>query len=137
MSGRSLYRFNSSTKIHSSVNPQQNILIYYHGEDIPGYVPPRCLNMWTQPLCRIGRVAHQTTNERTSHGAVARDVSGSAGVIRSSTGKTPRGSIERDGSGYDGVTHMQSGVMAAIETMSRTASSNVNSPTRGSGLDNV
>ena len=41
-------------------------------------------------------------------------------------GKTSHGSIERDGSGYDGVTLMQSGVIAAVEKMSRVALSNNN-----------
>ncbi|KAI0213137.1 hypothetical protein LSAT2_001868 [Lamellibrachia satsuma] len=81
----------SSTKIDSAVNRHDNALMCYPGDDTSGYVPLVHLSMWTQPHCRVGSacppseaVTKGVTSKRTSHGAVAHDVNGSVGVIRSS-----------------------------------------------------
>ena len=51
-----------------------DIIYYYHGEDIPGYVPLGCLNTWSQSYCRIGSACppneaatNVVTNDRASY----------------------------------------------------------------------
>ena len=84
------------------------------------------------------------TNDRASHGVVARDGSGRDGVTHMKCDGSGRDMYEvrRDGSGHDGVTRMQSGVMTGWKKMSRVALlnsniTNVYSPTFGSRPDNM
>ena len=79
-----------------------------------------------------------------THSSIARSGSKCGGVSITWTAnrKTLRGSIELDGSRHDDVTRVQSGMIAAIENLSRMVllnnnAINVNSPMRGSGPDNM
>ena len=81
-----------------------------------------------------------------SHGVAANVVAANVVAYQSHGMKANReplcGSIELDGSRHDDVTRVQSGMMAAMENLSRMALLNnniinVNSPMRGSGPDNM
>ena len=104
-----------STKCHISLNPRKNARIY-HGDDMPGCVPLRYTNTWSQPYCRIRSDCppSEVATNMMPNGVTASHVCSQAWW--QPTGRRDMYEVRRDGSRHDGVTRMKSGVMAADVT---------------------